>query len=130
SHAAQDAPAQDAPAQDPPRSLDPAVHIALFAAAPQIVTPIGAAVDAKGRLLVVESHSHFRPKDYQGPATDRIRAFEDTTGSGRADKITTVYEGQNFLMNLAASPDGSVLVSSRNEIFRLMPDAQKVTLAH
>src|SRR5947209_8234597 len=78
--------AQDAPAQDPPRSLDPAVHIALFAAAPQIVTPIGAAVDAKGRLLVVESHSHFRPKDYQGPATDRIRAFEDTTGSGRADK--------------------------------------------
>lgn len=122
--------ADNAPPQEPPHSLDPTVHITPFATAPEIVTPIGATVDAKGRLLVVESHSHFRPKDYQGPKTDRIRAFEDTTRSGRADKITTVYEGQNFLMNLVASPDGSVLVSSRNEIFRLSPDGQKSTLAH
>lgn len=122
--------ADNAQPQEPPHSLDPTVHITPFATAPEIVTPIGATVDAKGRLLVVESHSHFRPKDYQGPKTDRIRAFEDTTHSGRADKITTVYEGQNFLMNLAASPDGSILVSSRNEIFRLSPEGQKSTLAH
>ncbi len=78
----------------PPRASDPAVKISLFAAEPEIVTPIGATVDSKGRLLVIESHTHFRPKNYQGPATDRIRVFEDTAGAGKADRITTYFEGE------------------------------------
>src|SRR2546423_8165195 len=108
-----------AEAPKPPRITDPSVKLTLFASDPDVVTPIGATVDARGRLLIVESHSHFRPKDYKGPATDRIRILEDTDGDGKADRFTTWYEGENFLMNLAADPDGSVLVSSRNEIFRL-----------
>jgi putative membrane-bound dehydrogenase-like protein len=118
----------------PPTSTDPAVHVSLFAAEPQIVTPIGATVDSRGRLLVIESHSHFRPKEYKGPATDRIRIFQDSNGGGRADRIETFFEGMNFLMNLVTDRDGSILVSSRNEIFRLA-DADgvagtKTTLAH
>ena len=103
----------------PPRTPDGLGTVSLFASEPDIVTPIGATVDAKGRLLVIESQSHFRPKNYQGPATDRIRLLLDTTGVGKADKITTFYEGTNFLMNLVAERDGSLVVSSRNEIFRL-----------
>jgi putative membrane-bound dehydrogenase-like protein len=117
-----------------PTSNDPSVHVALFAAEPQIVTPIGATVDSRGRLLVIESASHFRPKDYKGPPTDRIRIFQDTRGTGKADRIETFFEGMNFLMNLVTERDGSILVSSRNEIFRLA-DADgvagtKTTLAH
>src|SRR5258706_7379241 len=104
---------------EPPVSPDGSVRISLFAEAPDIVTPIGATVDARGRLLVIESASHFRPKGYQGPPTDRIRIFQDTKGAGRADSITTFFEGVKLMMNLATDRDGSILVSSRNEIFRL-----------
>jgi hypothetical protein len=119
---------------EPPRSPDGSVRVSLFAAEPEIVTPIGATVDSRGRLLVVESHSHFRPKDYKGPPTDRIRILEDPTGSGKAERIATFYEGTKLLMNLVADRDGSIVVSSRNEIFRLAVGndgaaGQKVTLA-
>ena len=118
----------------PPVSPDGSVKVTLFAAESQVVTPIGATVDSHGRLLIIESHTHFRPKDYVGPKTDRIRILEDSTGSGIADKFTTFYEGTNWMMNLVAEPDGSVLVSSRNEIFRLIPETEgpprKVTIAH
>jgi len=116
-------PAAETP--EPPHSPDGSVKVSLFADAPQIVTPIGATVDAKGRLLVIESNTHFRPQNYQGPARDRIRIFEDAQGGGKADRITTFYEGGPYLMNLVAQRDGSVLVSSRNEIFRLVDQAGK-----
>ena len=75
--------------------------------------------DAKGRLLVVESHTHFRPAKYNGPKFDRIRMLEDTDGDGKADKFTTFFEGTTHTMDLAVHPDGSVYVATRNEILRL-----------
>lgn len=119
---------------DPPKSTDPSAKISLFAAEPAIVTPIGATVDSHGRLLVIESNTHFRPANYQGPPTDRLRIFEDIKG-GNADRISTYYEGTKLMMNVATDRDGSIVVSSRNEIFRLVgqnPDgtaAQRITLA-
>lgn len=120
---------------EPPKAVEDGVKVTLFAAEPQIMTPIGATVDARGRLLVVESNTHFRPKDYKGPPTDRILMFEDTTGSGKADRVTTFYAGNRYLMNVVGERDGSVLVSQRDEIFRLIPNEQgvagkKITLAH
>jgi putative membrane-bound dehydrogenase-like protein len=103
----------------PPQVVDPRLKIELFAESPQIVTPIGLAVDAKGRVLVVESHTHERPSGYKGPPADRIRMFEDTTGTGRADRITTIFEGTKSTMNLALYRDGSIYVATRNEVFRL-----------
>src|SRR6185369_7736902 len=70
-------------------------------------------------LLVVESHTHFRPAKYAGPKHDRIRAFEVTNRGGRADKITTFFEGTDHTMDVAVHPDGSVYVATRNEILRL-----------
>ncbi len=102
-----------------PRVLDPELCVELFAAAPDIVHPIGIAFDRKGRLLVIESHTHFRPKDYQGPAHDRVRVLEDTDGDGKADRFTTFFEGTRFTMDIAAHPDGSVYLATRNEILRL-----------
>ena len=105
---------------DEPRSLDPRLEIIQVAASPDIVHPIACDFDKKGRLLVVESHTHFRPKDYKGPPTDRIRLIELSPETGKADKITTFWEGGKFTMNLAVHPfDGSVYVATRNEIFRL-----------
>jgi putative membrane-bound dehydrogenase-like protein len=102
-----------------PQVLDSRLKIELFAAEPDIVTPTGLAVDAQGRVLVVESHTHFRPDDYQGPPADRIRIFQDTDGDGRADRISTFFEGTSWTMNVGVHPDGSVYVATRGDIFRL-----------
>ncbi len=103
----------------PPQVTDKRLKIELFAESPQIVTPIGIAVDAKGRVFVVESHTHERPPGYQGPKTDRIRVFEDAKGTGKPDKITTFFEGTESTMCLAFDRKGALYVSTRMEIFRL-----------
>ena len=102
-----------------PKVLDARLKIELVAAEPDIVTPTGLAVDARGRVLVVESHTHFRPVGYQGPPADRVRMFADTNGDGRADRISTFFEGTRYTMNIGVHHDGSVYLATRNEILRL-----------
>src|ERR1700730_5428578 len=51
---------------DIPRAHDPQLVVELFAAAPDIVHPINIDFDRQGRLLVIESHTHFRPQNYKG----------------------------------------------------------------
>ncbi|HAW26963.1 MAG TPA: hypothetical protein DCY03_02420, partial [Planctomycetaceae bacterium] len=101
-----------------PRSLDDRVKIELFASEPDIVTVTGLTVDQHNRVYVVESHTHFRPENYQGPKTDRIRLLQDTTGDGHADHIQTFYEGSTETMNIAAHPEGWIYVATRSSIFR------------
>jgi len=102
-----------------PTSPDARVSIQRFAANPEIVTPTGIAVEASGRVLVIECHTHFRPEGYAGPKADRILAMTDTNGDGVADKITTFFEGTEATMNLAVYEDGSGFVATRMEVFRL-----------
>jgi putative membrane-bound dehydrogenase-like protein len=102
-----------------PQSHDARLRVDLFAAAPDIVHPIGVAFDGRGRLLVIESHTHFRPPNYQGPKHDRVRVVEDTDGDGKADRFTTFFEGTQATMDIAVHRDGSVYLATRNEIFRL-----------
>jgi putative membrane-bound dehydrogenase-like protein len=128
--------ADPAPGIAQPRSLDSRLKITLFAAEPDIVTPCGLAVDARGRVLVVESHTHFPPEGYQGPTTDRIRLLQDTNGDGRADRIDTFFDGTTWTMNIGVHPDGSVYVATRSEVFRLRDTDddgradQRVRIAH
>lgn len=110
---------QAPPHREAPRSLDPRLEVVLFAQEPDIVHPVAVAFDKKGRLLVVESHSHFRPANYTGPKFDRIRLLEDTDGDGRADRFTTFFEGTSTTMDIALHPDGSIYLATRNEILRL-----------
>ncbi|MHC5540235.1 PVC-type heme-binding CxxCH protein, partial [Singulisphaera rosea] len=110
------------PSTEAPRSLDDQLEVKLFAQSPEIVHPIALEVDRAGRILAIESHTHFRPEGYQGPVADRIRILEDTDGDGRADRIGTFFEGTKFSMDLAAHPDGSIYLATRNEILRLRDD--------
>jgi putative membrane-bound dehydrogenase-like protein len=102
-----------------PQSADPRLRVDLFAAAPDIVHPIGMVFDQRGRLLVIESHTHFRPQEYQGPKHDRVRVVEDSDGDGKADRFTTFFEGTKATMDIAVHPDSSVYLATRNEILRL-----------
>ncbi len=102
-----------------PRALDERLKVELFAAEPDVATVTGLTVDALGRVYVVESHTHFRPENYTGPETDRIRLLEDTNGDGRADRILTFFSGTTYTMNVAAHPNGWIYVATRNQVFRL-----------
>ena len=106
-------------AEDVPQSTDPRIVIELFAEQPQLVTPTGLAVDEAGRVFVAESHTHFRPDDYDGPKADRILILEDTTGDGKADQKTVFHEGFTHIMDLAFHQDGSLYVATRRDIHRM-----------
>jgi putative membrane-bound dehydrogenase-like protein len=108
------------PAQvEQPKVVDPRLSFELFAAEPDIVTPTGITIEPGGRVLVIESNTHFRPQGYKGPAADRIRAFQDTDGDGRAERVETVFEGTSMTMGLAIHPSGALYVATRSEVFRL-----------
>lgn len=103
----------------PPDVKDPRLTLQLVAEQPDIVTPVGATFDHKGRLVVIESHTHFPPKEYPGPKSDRIRLIEDTNGDGRADRFRTFYEGTSATMSVTAGPGNWLYVATRMKIFRI-----------
>lgn len=127
-----------APAQDGPRSLDPRLKIELFAEQPRVVTPTGLDVDAFGRVLVIESHTHFPPAGYAGPDSDRLLLLTDADGDGRADDSPPFADGFRHAMSvlalppwvsdqveLKAAPNGrqlAVLVATRRAIWLLHDD--------
>jgi putative membrane-bound dehydrogenase-like protein len=106
-----------------PRLLvdEPGFGLELVAREPDIVTPISMAFDTKGRLLVIESHTHQRPAGYEGPAGDRIRMFVDSDRDGRLDTWTTFAEGYQQAMGLCVRPDGGVYLATRRDV-RLLED--------
>lgn len=93
--------------------------IELVASEPQIVTPISCRFDPKGRLLVIESHTHFPPDDYEGPKHDRIYLFDDTNGDGKLDRQRLFYEGGRASMGLEVMGNGDVIVARRDTVVRL-----------
>ena len=103
----------------PPDVLVPGLEVALFATGPDIVTPVGIAVDGKGRVFVVENHTHQVKAGYPGPKTDRVKIYEDTNRDGRADKITLFAEGFTSAMHLAFDPEGVLHLVHRNGVLRL-----------
>jgi putative membrane-bound dehydrogenase-like protein len=101
--------------QEMPKVLDDRLQLDLIAESPQLMTPTGVAIEKSGRVLVIESHTHFPPKDYDGPKHDRILAFDPKTPSSPV----VFYEGSTHTMNLGVHPDGSVYVATRQRVFRL-----------
>lgn len=102
---------------EPPRALDERLRIELFCEHPRIVTPTGIATLGDD-VLVVESHTHFRPENYEGPQADRILRLRDQDRDGRADEVQVFFEGTTSTMNLAVH-EGRVYVATRNELFTL-----------
>ena len=100
-----------------PKVEEPGYELELVLSEPKIATPVSLAVDKKGRVWFIESHTHFRPQNYAGPPADRIQVLEmQADGSS---KLTTFHQGFKYAMCLALRDDGSVFVATRNKIVRL-----------
>jgi putative heme-binding domain-containing protein len=102
-----------------PTVKDSRLTLSLFKAEPEIVTPVGIAINSKGEIFVVESHTHFPKKDYPGPKHDLIKTF-------KPDGTSSVYaEGFRFAMNLAFAPDGELYLVHRNGVM-ILPEKKEV----
>jgi hypothetical protein len=104
---------------DAPVVHDSRLELTLIASEPDIVTPIGVAVDPRGRVFVVESHTHFPKTNYAGPKSDRVKVWADTNRDGKLDKLSVFAEGFHHAMNLAFAPDGRLHLVHRNGLIRL-----------
>jgi len=101
---------------DNPQVLDDQLRLSLVAEDPDIVTPIGIAIDSFDRVYVLESHTHTPPDDYEGPSGDQVKVFEK---DGAALELAGVFaEGINDGMNLAFGPDGYLYVVSSKAVTR------------
>ncbi|MEX2286277.1 MAG: PVC-type heme-binding CxxCH protein [Planctomycetaceae bacterium] len=109
-------------ASEQPRSLDSRIKIELFADSPQIVTPTGIDVDAKGRVWAIESNTHFPPEGYKRHPTDRLLVFESATGGGKAKSVTMFTDGLTHAMSVAVRPTGDIFVATRKAIFVFRDD--------
>jgi len=102
----------------PPKTPD-GVEAKLIASEPLIKHPIGLCFDHHDRLLVVESHTHFPPDDYEGPDGDRILWLKDNDGDEVADEAVVLFEGLQNACNIKPHPNGWIYISARNEVLRI-----------
>lgn len=105
--------------QNMPRVLDQRLTLSLLAEDPDIVTPIGIAIDNQDRIYVLESHTHQPPMDYQGPKGDQIKIFKNKDGGNSTEEISIYAEGFKEGVNIAFSPEGVLYVVTSRAVFAL-----------
>ena len=103
------------PAQEAKSFTLPAgFRIQLFASEPDIAKPMNLAFDARGRVWVTSTLEYPFPAKPGQRGRDSIKILEDTTGDGRADKITTFVDGLNIPTGLYPYKDGVIAWSIPN----------------
>lgn len=107
-------------------STQEGVEVHKFAGSDLVRTPTGITFTQSGKLLVVESNTHFRPEGYEGPVNDQIYWLKDEDGDGEADtRVVFFEEDLRATMDIATHPDtGAIYVATRNEVLRLWDEDQ------
>lgn len=101
------------------RALLPGLKLTLVAEHPQVVTPTGIDVDARGRVWTVSSHTHFRPEGYPGPKHDEVVVLAQPDATGRMRERTVFYNRTTATMDLELGKDGWVYLAERARILRV-----------
>jgi putative membrane-bound dehydrogenase-like protein len=76
--------------------VPPGWEVKVFAAEPDVINPVAFTIDERGRLWVVECYEYPKRTAPGQKPRDRIKILEDTTGAGKADKVTIWAEGKDF----------------------------------
>ena len=82
--------------------------IQLFAAENDIAKPMNLAFDERGRVWVTVTKEYPTPAPLDKEGRDSIKILEDTTGDGRADKITTFVDGLNIPIGIHPYQGGCI----------------------
>ncbi len=89
--------------------------VEIVASEPDIVNPVAMTFDERGRIWITESLEY--PRRSAGPGRDRIKVLEDTTGDGRADKVSVFAEGFNIPSGIAVGHGGVWVANSPDILF-------------
>ena len=90
-------------------------HVELVAGEPDIRNPVAMAFDERGRIWITESFEY--PRQKPGPGRDRVKVLEDTTGDGRADKVTVFADGLNIPSGIAVGYGGVWVANAPDLLF-------------
>jgi putative membrane-bound dehydrogenase-like protein len=86
-------------------------EVTVWATSPQIFNPTNIDFDERGRMYVAEG-VNYRGKRGRRKEGDRIVTLEDTTGAGKADKVSVFVQDTNLESPLGvAHIDGKIVVS-------------------
>jgi putative heme-binding domain-containing protein len=124
---------QDKPPNDPYEPAEavkrmivpPGFRVELVASEPAIVNPIAMTFDDRGRIWITESIEY--PRKSAGPGRDRVKVLEDTTGSGKFDKITTFAEGLNIPTGIAVGYGGVWVMNAPDLLFCKEKDGKEIS---
>lgn len=105
------------PQPHPEFKVDDALEITLWAENPLIHKPIQMNFDPQGRLWLASSELYPQIEPGQA-ANDKIIVLEDTTGEGRANKVTVFADGLIIPTGVAFGNDG-VYVAQGTELLHL-----------
>ncbi|MCB0630606.1 MAG: hypothetical protein R2824_11520 [Saprospiraceae bacterium] len=99
-----------------PIVMDSNLQLELIATQPDIVTPIGLAIDGEDHLYVLESHTHSPLSDYQGPKFDRIKIGIDQNRDGHPEEWKIFADSITDGMNLAYGPDNTIYLACKDRV--------------
>ncbi|HJY08991.1 MAG TPA: hypothetical protein VJ323_21910, partial [Bryobacteraceae bacterium] len=90
-------------------------HVELFAAEPQVMSPVDMAFDESGKIYVAEMMDYPDDPLPGKPILSRIRLLEDTDGDGKIDKAT-VFADHVLAVSGIMPWKGGLIVTSAPDI--------------
>jgi putative membrane-bound dehydrogenase-like protein len=96
-------------------------HVEIFAAEPEVMSPVEMVFDEDGRIYVAEMLDYPEDPPAGKPARSRIRLLEDTNADGKVDKAT-VFADQVLAVSGIMPWKGGLIVTSAPDIV-FMKDA-------
>jgi putative membrane-bound dehydrogenase-like protein len=96
--------------------LRPGLRIELVAAEPEVMSPVAAAFDERGRLFVVEMLD-YPIYDKSKPPQGRIKCLEDKDGDGRYETATVFADGLLMAQGVLPWRGGILVTQAPNVLF-------------
>ncbi len=98
--------------------LDENLIVELIAQEPDIMTPIGMAIDNQDAIYILESHTHTVKEGYLGPKYDRIKKSIDHDKDGFPEEWIIYADSIVDGMNLAYSSGHGLFLTTKNSLLR------------
>lgn len=98
-------------------NVAPEFSLDLVVSEPEVVNPITFNFDERGRLWVIEAIDYPNRVLRGQPGDDRIKVYEDTTGDGKADRVSVFAEHINLASSLVFANGGIIVAAQPHILF-------------
>jgi putative membrane-bound dehydrogenase-like protein len=92
-------------------------HVELFAAEPDVMSPVDMTFDENGKIYVAEMLDYPEDPPAGKPARSRIRVLEDTNGDGKIDRSTMFADNVLGVSGIMPWKGGLIVTSAPNILF-------------